>query len=182
MHKALSLLFPLALLPACTVGSQSSTANGVTALALRLNELPAGEYNLEGTGVDPDPQTLVLLVGNTQQTCASPLLVDAIDCAAAGSCACGSTVWQMRIHVPPAVAKVGDIDLPQAWTQISDSGPVGGGCVGGDGAGGNIDGTLTLDSIGASTITGAIQGVHMDQIEMPALFDPNVSFEATRCP
>lgn len=178
--RRLLVSFTLALLPlltACTSGSSSGTGIA-SALALHPDQLPPSESDDATLNGEPDPSMVILVVGNTQQTCSDPVLKDAIDDPGVS---CDSTVWQARVHVPSALVGVGEVDLHEIWTVFQMSIADNGGCAGGDGAGGNIDGTLDIASVDASHIEASLSGIDMTQIASPAGFDPNGSFTAQVC-
>ena len=122
-----------------------------------------------GGGPVVDPDTLRIRLSNYMTlTCGDPH----------GSFACNDdvAVWRLEIEVPPEMAAPGTYDLADlqvfAWTvDMCDAG-------GGDGVGGGGEtsgGTLTIDSIGPSGISGCLDGTTFTE------FDANGSFNADNC-
>jgi hypothetical protein len=141
----------------------------VRSFSIRYGDIPPQggtdtASDVGGTTGGPDPDALLVVITTGDADCVEPF----------GMLQCGGA-WQIEFALPPALQVPGTYDLfaDLAATASETIGP-GPDCGFG---GGTFEGTVDLTVVSADLVAGQISA---DDMQFD--FDPNVAFEAERCP
>jgi hypothetical protein len=129
--------------PSAAVGGGATGER--SALAMRGSDVPAGSVFM----VEPDPESLVLIMASAPQECADALNPPACEDAPA---------WELILSIPPELNRPGAIDLEDPRIGFHNEIRLDKKCGGGYGYGSGYWGTLTILSLDETSVSFTLSG------------------------